>query len=39
MASKGTEYYHILIAQGFVSALGVSMVFQPCKYYPPVVLT
>ncbi|KAK4107300.1 MFS general substrate transporter [Canariomyces notabilis] len=29
MASIGTEYYHILLAQGFCSALGVSMIFQP----------
>jgi hypothetical protein len=32
MASIGTEYYHILLAQGFCSALGVSMIFQPGVY-------
>ncbi|KAK4102542.1 MFS general substrate transporter [Parathielavia hyrcaniae] len=29
MASLGPQYYHILLAQGFCSALGVSMIFQP----------
>jgi MFS family permease len=31
MASLATEYYQILLAQGFCSAIGVSMIFQPCK--------
>lgn len=30
MASLGTEYYQILLAQGVCSALGVSAIFQPC---------
>jgi MFS family permease len=29
MASLGTEYYQILLAQGFCSGLGVSGIFQP----------
>ncbi|KAK3309425.1 major facilitator superfamily domain-containing protein [Chaetomium strumarium] len=29
MASLGTQYYHILLAQGFCSAIGASMIFQP----------
>ena len=29
MASLGTEYYQIMLAQGVCSAIGVSAVFQP----------
>jgi hypothetical protein len=32
MASLGTKYYQLLLAQGVCSALGVSMIFQPCKF-------
>lgn len=32
MASIATEYYQILLSQGVCSAIGVSMIFQPCKY-------
>jgi hypothetical protein len=31
MASLGTKYYQLLLAQGVCSALGVSMIFQPCR--------
>jgi MFS family permease len=31
MASLGTEYYQILLAQGVCSGIGVSAIFQPCK--------
>jgi hypothetical protein len=31
MASLGTQYYQLLLAQGVCSALGVSMIFQPCR--------
>jgi hypothetical protein len=32
MASLGTKYYQLLLAQGVCSALGVSMIFQPCRF-------
>lgn len=32
MASLGTEYYQILLAQGVCSAIGVSAIFQPGTY-------
>lgn len=32
MASLGTEYYQILLAQGVCSGIGVSAIFQPCTY-------
>lgn len=32
MASLGVEYYQILLAQGVCSGLGVSAIFQPCKF-------
>jgi len=32
MASLGTQYYQILLAQGICSAIGASALFQPCVY-------
>lgn len=34
MASLGKTYYQILLAQGLCSAIGVSMIFTPCKCLP-----
>lgn len=36
MASLGTKYYQILLAQGVCSGIGVSAIFQPCKSPFPV---